>query len=955
MSASIRPSVEAAIPSGNSGIADNSSIAAPASAVQRRAALERAQAEAPFLARLSVLHSEDTQRFIAHGADVALRAIAPPPSDENLTRALRLWRGRIALILALADLSGEHDIETTTRHLSDFADTACDLALVRAMAEKLPGRYVKTESSGRKIRGIAVIALGKLGSHELNYSSDIDPILIFDPHKLIIRRRDDPSEMAVRIARRMIEILSARTAEGHVLRVDLRLRPRPEVTPIILSLDAAISYYESAALPWEQAAFIRSRPSAGDKELGRHFLDSIESFIWRKSLDFQQLHEIGIMSNRIRDHYANGQVFRPGFDLKRGRGGIREIEFFTQVHQLIFGGREPALRVAATVDALAALASAGRIEAQQARKLAEHYRLLRRIEHRLQMIEDQQTHSLPEKQEMLDTVARLDGLPGGEALLGLLGPAVAEVSANYDKLVRSHRTAGGWPHDEQQLAATLTSAGFNPPHQALARILDWRSGRLHVLRSVKALDALEVVLPALMTALGEASNPEMALSRFDRMISSLPSTINFFHLLAAEPQLARVMTRVLSLTPTLADALGTKAELIEGLIDARAFEAPETVEGLLRLWRPTVQGRDYETLLDIIRDRVGEMQFAYGVQLIEGQLIEGQLIEGQLSEGIRDPLLIGRGYAALAEAALTIIADASIAVFEKAHGRVPESELVILALGRLGGEILTHASDLDIIYLFTGDYQAKSDGPRPLTATRYYNRLAQRLTAALSVPTAAGTLYKIDTRLRPSGAQGLLAIAIDSFAQYQRQNAWTWERMALLRARTVYGSQQARAAMAKILTELHSRPHDKTTLIGDAVEMRERIAAHKPPSGPFDVKNGAGGLVDLEFALHVTQITSGTGLTPQIGAALQNLVEEKLTPPAIVAAQALLTRMLVALRLMAPDGAPLNDAGKLAIARACGIADWNHLVVAHDSARCAIGSWWQAIREQRLTRANQSD
>jgi len=395
-------------------------------ASSRQSALDRLTAHAPFLARLAELNPDDVARYLSDGTDAALAAATAPPIGDDIMRTLRQWRGRMALLLALGDLSGEHDVATTTRLLSGFADQACDAALAAAFAERVPDE---------EPRGLAVIALGKLGSYELNYSSDIDPILIFDPDTLPRRQRDDPGEAAVRIARRMTEILSARTGDGHVLRVDLRLRPHPEVTPIVLPVDAAISYYESEALAWEQAAFIRSRASAGDRALGEQFLSAIQPFIWRRSLDFRQLKEIGAMSDRIRDHFAQGQAFGPGFDLKRGRGGIREIEFFAQVHQLIYGGRDPSLRAPATVDALAALAAAGRIEADDAIRLSAHYATLRRIEHRLQMIEDQQTHSLPTQEAALDCVARLDGEPDGAALLAMLEPVVTDVGSCYDRLV----------------------------------------------------------------------------------------------------------------------------------------------------------------------------------------------------------------------------------------------------------------------------------------------------------------------------------------------------------------------------------------------------------------------------------------------------------------------------------------------------------------------------------------
>ena len=886
----------------------------------RQSALDRLTANAPFLARLAELNLDDVTTFLNEGTDAALARVVPPAVDDDIMRTLRLWRGRMALLLALGDLSGEHGVATTTRLLSDFADKACDAALAAAFAERVPDEQP---------RGLSVIALGKLGSHELNYSSDIDPILIFDPETLPRRSRDDPDEAAVRIARRMVEILSARTGDGHVLRVDLRLRPHPEVTPIVLPESAAISYYESEALAWEQAAFIRSRASAGDRALGQGFLNAIQPFIWRRSLDFRQLREIGAMSDRIRDHFAQGQAFGPGYDLKRGRGGIREIEFFAQVHQLIYGGRDPSLRAPATVDALAALADAGRIERADAERLTGHYATLRRIEHRLQMIEDQQTHGLPIQPAALDAVARLDGEPDGAALLALLQPVAAEVGACYDRIVAERAVAPGLPRDEGELAGQLMAAGFEPPDAALRTIAEWRGGKLRALRSPAALEALETALPELVRALGAAPDPDAALTRFDKLVAGLPSAINFFHLLAAQPALAKIATRILWLAPTLAEALGARVELIEGLIDKRAFDAPARKSELIAEWAPGLAGLDYERLLDRVRDRVGERRFAYGVQLIAGST---------------DPLAIACGYSELAEAALQVLADATIAEFVAAHGRIADSELVVLALGRLGGRALTHASDLDLIYLFTGDHLAESDGPRPLGATTYYNRLAQRVTAAMSVPTAAGKLYDVDTRLRPQGAQGPLVVTLDSFERYQREEAWTWEHMALLRARPVYGSDRTRTEVQRVIDALLAAPRDRAKLAQDAAEMRDKIAAHKPPQGSLDIKGGPGGLVDLEFAMQVTQLASGRCHDPNIGSALACLRVEGLAPAEICDAHGLLARMLVMLRLAAPEGEPATAAARQLVASACGEPGWPQLLAAHDAARQEIANWWASIR-----------
>ncbi|XHS03141.1 hypothetical protein ACFB49_47650 [Sphingomonas sp. DBB INV C78] len=801
--------------------------------------------------------------------------------------------------------------------LSDFADSALDRAVAAAIEERTPGE---------EPRGFAVLALGKHGSRELNYSSDIDPILIFDPETLPRRERDEPIEAAVRIGKRVVELLQARDDAGYVFRVDLRLRPSPEATPIVLPVEAAISYYESSALPWERAAFIRARAAAGDKALGESFLSAIRPFVWRRALDYGALREIRGLSHRIRDHHSQGQLFAPGFDLKRGRGGIREIEFFAQIHQLIHGGREPALRAPATLDALAALAAAGRIDPAEAETLAAAYRLERTIEHRLQMVEDQQTHSLPRQPEALDNVAKLHGLADGDALLDLLRPHVTAVGNIYDGLDEGR--SEGVSHDPSLVDAALAAAGFPDVAAARARIEGWRSGGPRPLRTPAAREALEAVLPALITALGQAPDPNGALNRFDDIVSRLPSAINLFRLLEARPALARMVADVLVHAPTLADALGRRPTLLDGLIDASAFDPPPAVPVLAAELGRAEQGDDYQMLLDRARQRVGEKRFALGVQLVERA---------------SDPLDVASGYARVAEAALVALADAAVAEFESAHGRIPGDGLVILALGRLGGAALTHASDLDLVYLFDGDHLAESDGPKPLGATQYYNRLAQRVTAALSVATASGPLYEVDTRLRPSGAQGLLAVSIESFAKYQRESAWTWEHMALTRARPVYGRAQARDAVTAIIDETLRRPRDPETLLADAIKMRGDMAKHKPPSGPFDVKLIEGGLVDCEFTVHVQQLRFAVGLDPRLNVAIPMLADAGLVSPDLAAAHDLLTRMLVTFRLVSPQGGEPIQVSRALVAEACGQADWPALVAAYDAARARVSAEWARV------------
>lgn len=878
----------------------------------------RIRAHSPFLARqmdrfpgvADVLATGDFDAAL-----VAAQGVADP--GDTLARSLRRRKGALALVTAAADLAGAWDLDRVTRTLSDFADQALEEALSAAFAERYPDA---------RPQGFVVLALGKHGSRELNYSSDIDPILLYDPQTLPHGEREDPADAAVRIGRRASELLNARDGDGYVFRVDLRLRPSPEATPIALPVEAAIGYYESMALGWEQAAFIRARPAAGDLALGDYFLQQIRPFVWRRSLDFGAIDAITDISRRIRDHYAQGQAFGPGYDLKRGRGGIREVEFFAQVHQLIHGGRDPSLRSGNTREALRALTAAGVFAADVAARLDEAYRLFRTIEHRLQMVEDRQTHELPRSAQAIDNVAQLHGLADGAALLDLLRPQVEWVGRNYDQLTPADKEEL-LSHDEERLKAQLAEMGFADPETPVARILRWRAGTVRALRSAPSREALEELLPGLMRTLADAPDPARALNRLDDLIGRLPSAINFFKLLAARPGLAELTVEVLSHAPTLADALGRRAELLDGLIDTSAFDPPPAVDVLADQFARLEAGEDYQALLDRVRQRVNDRRFALGAQIIRGG----------------DPLEAGRGYSRVAEAAIEALASATIAEFEAAHGRVPGGEMVILALGRLGGGMLTHASDLDLIYLFTGDFLTESDGPKPLGATQYFNRLGQRITNALSVQTAAGPLYEVDTRLRPSGAQGLLAVSLDSFARYQREEAWTWEHLALTRARPVFGSDQARAALGAILKETLEWPRDFGELARNAVKMRGDIARHKPPASELDVKLVPGGLVDLEFLIHVTQFRHNMAFDPDLRAALAQLVAAGHLPDDLLPAHDLITRFLVVSRLVSPKSTEPPEATRPLVARACGVENWDALLESYGQARQRVRDAWAGL------------
>ena len=891
----------------------------PSAASARNDALLRARDHSPFLRDAIAALPELTNAFLDSGSEAAVELAAATARDGVESR-LRGQRLGLALSVALGDLASELSLEKVTGFLSDFADRAIDEALHAAIAERVPGA---------EPNGFAIIAMGKLGSHELNYSSDVDLIFLCDPEILPRRSRDDPADAAVRIGRRVIEILQKRTEDGYVQRVDLRLRPSPEVTPIVLPVNAAISHYESSALPWERAAFIRARAAAGDIRLGQRFLDAIQPFIWRRSLDFGVIEEVRQISSRIRDHFAQGAHIGPGYDLKRGRGGIREVEFFVQIQQMIHGGRDPSVRAPATLDAIKALLAAGRLDEESGKVLADSYRLLRTIEHRVQMVDDAQTHLIPAQAAALDNVARLHGLRDGASLIELLEPAVEGAGQIFDSLSPDERRR--LSNDSKILRSELAQLGFTEVELAARHVAHWRSGKARSLRSPAAQQAFEAMLPGLLQAIACGADPDHALNRLSDIVERLSSGVNLFRLLEARPPLAQLLAKVLAHAPALADQLGRRPELFEGRFDSSSFGMPPSAQEFAELLTRTMQGHPYDIGLDRVRRLVNERRFALGVQLIDRR---------------RDPLEVTEGYARVAEGALVALGDAASREFEKSHGRFPQSELMALGLGRFGGHSLTHASDLDIIYLHTAEQGGTSNGRKPLGPNDYFNRLASRVTAALSVPTAAGPLYDVDTRLRPGGSKGMLVVSLDAFEQYQRHEAWTWEHMALCRARPVFGSLEIRDQVTAMIDSILRLPRDFAKVTSDATKMRAEMERHKPSRGALDVKLGRGGLVDLEFSVHVLQLTRHVGLKTRLEDALEELWAESLVPANIVDALKLLSRMLVMMRLVAPGTVkPAPETWQL-VAEACGASNWDALLAEHDAARQSIAELWDSIRRE---------
>lgn len=879
-------------------------------------AIDRARLHAPFLARGLERHGDLAQLLAAGSGEEALeQAKAAGEGIADTALALRREKRALGLVLAMGDLAGAFDLDKVMRELSLFADRALHRAIEAAISRRVEGAAPD---------GMIGLALGKHGAGELNYSSDIDPILLYDPETLPRRERDEPGEAAQRYAREIVRLLSEVTSDGYVFRVDLRLRPASEVSPLAIPLDGAITHYESSALAWERAAFIRARACAGDIAAGEAFLDHIRPFVWRRSLDFGAIDEVRRLTHRIRDKQTGPREPAPGYNVKLGRGGIREIEFFAQTHQLIHGGRDASLRHKRTRATLDALAATGRIGADDARALGESYDGLRRIEHRLQMVADQQTHTLPAG-EALDNVARLDGFADGAAWLDHIRTLTEPVAQRYDALLAEDEISV--PSDSPHITAPEPAASLAP--ELRQRVDSWTDGRYPPLRSTAALSAFEAIRPTLLESLAASSEPERAVARWESLLERMSSAINLFRLLEARPGLMQLLADCLTLAPPLADAIARRPELVDALIDRSALNLPGSRRELVAAMQQGERGDTYEDLLDRIRIVTGEKRFALGVQLIEAA---------------HDPLDIAAALSRVAEAAMECAQVAAEEEFARRHGRIEGGELIVLGLGRLGGGLLTYASDLDIVYLFTGSHETESDGERPLGATLYFNRLAQRVSVALSVPTAEGALYEVDTRLRPQGAQGPLAVSLESFERYQKEDAWTWEHMALTRARALTGSDEARAKVDAILGDVLRSEREENRLRQDLLKMRGEMAAHKPPKGELDAKLLRGGLVDLEFLVHFIQLRDHMGLTPILEDAIGELPELA----ELAGANRLMTRLLVGTRLLAPDLAIPGEAPSAILARLCEVDDIETLLARLADARAQVADKWQAIFGETL-------
>ena len=771
-------------------------------------------------------------------------------SAKEAMALLRRFKQRLALLTGLADLGGVWPVDETIRALSIGADAAVAGA-VRFLLRKAAEDGHILAGADDPAAGYFVIAMGKLGAFELNFSSDIDIIVFYDVDRARLAEGVEPSVFFVRLTRELVRLLQEQTADGYVFRTDLRLRPDAGATQIALSTDAGLSYYESFGQNWERSALIKARVIAGDAEAGNDFLDHLSPFIWRKYLDYAAIADVHAMKRRVHAHKGHAAIAVEGHDIKLGRGGIRDIEFFAQTQQLIVGGRHPELRTRGTLEALAVLAAGGWIAAEAAEQLAEAYRFFRRVENRLQMVGDQQTHIIPADAKELQRLANLCGLAStddfAEALKGRFERVETHYEALFEKLPASPAETPSLVFAGNEAnPATLTALeqyGYTNPDAVTAAIVAWQSGRYAATRSGPARARLTELLPTLLDAFGRTAEPDRALSTFDKVLSKMPAGLQLFSLLAANPSLVRLIADIMGTAPRLANIIGRRPQLLDAVLDPGFFGAIPTPAKLKELVSGAIgQARDYQEALDLARIVGREQAFLIGVRVLSGTISARQA---------------GAAYAALADTLIETLFTRVQAELTRQHGRVPGGEAAVLAMGKLGGREMTATSDLDLImvYDYAGD-DVHSDGEKSLSGTPYYSRLTQRLIAALSASTAQGALYQVDMRLRPSGNQGPVATKLSSFIDYQGGVAWTWEHLALTRARVIAGPLTLRRGIQDTIKSVLMRPRDRTAVGAEVREMRRRIEVEKGSGGTWDLKQVRGGLIDLEFTTQFLQIVS---------------------------------------------------------------------------------------------------
>ncbi|HLJ06339.1 MAG TPA: bifunctional [glutamine synthetase] adenylyltransferase/[glutamine synthetase]-adenylyl-L-tyrosine phosphorylase [Acetobacteraceae bacterium] len=820
----------------------------------------------PFLADLTIREATSVRAIISSGPEPVVRAVfkdlagvLPGQRRERVAAALRRAKRIVALTTAIADIGGIWSLERVTATLSELADVTLSLAMAHLLRTAHDAGDLRLPDPANPAHGggFTVLGMGKLGARELNYSSDVDLVLLYDPGAPIYTDVTEGHALGgftSRIARGLVALMEARDPDGYVFRTDLRLRPDPSVTPPAVAIPAAITYYESMGQNWERAAMIKARPVAGDLALGASFLEAIRPFVWRRGLDFAAVADIHAMKRRIDQHKGGALADETdpvariaGHNVKLGEGGIREIEFLAQTLQLVWGGRDPNLREPTTLGALRLLVRAGHVPRGAARELAAAYQFLRRVEHRLQMTADRQTHELPQRREDLTRFATFMGYADAAAFATELLRHLHAVRAHYDEVFElvpeplSPADDGleldfsGVETAPDETAAALRAMGFGNPARIVSAVRGWQAGHVRALRSHRARELLAQLLPRILTLLGRQPQPDAVFNRFDAFLARQPAGVQLLSLFQRNPGLLDRIAAVLGAAPSLADHLANHAAALDGLLSAEEDAAPSRL-----LHARLKDARLLEDTIEIIRRTVREEDFSIAVATMECRI---------------DTDTAGLRRSELADAALHALLAPVLTDFSSRFGRVRGGAIAVVAMGKAGGREMMAGSDLDLMLVYDQpEGVTESRGARSMPVSEWFVRAAHSYVAAVTSRGVDGQLYEVDMRLRPSGNKGPFAVSLGSFRRYHAESAWTWERMALTRARVVAGPPALRERIEVAIAEALAQAGDSGRIRADAAAMRARMLRDLPPEGPWDVKLRPGGQIEVEFIAQVLQL-----------------------------------------------------------------------------------------------------
>ncbi len=878
-----------------------------------RSLLARIAKGSPFLSGLVRKYPDFAERALSAEPDKVMDSICnavnlygvEAPSQVELMEKLRVARNHAALLIAFCDIAEAWDCGQVTASLTRFADAAVASAARWLLDEAVEVGKLAPSKGQDATDGYVILAMGKHGAGELNYSSDIDLIVLFDAERAPLREPDAAAQFYVRLTRQLVSVLQDRTADGYVFRVDLRLRPDPRATQIAIAVQAGWNYYESMGQNWERAAMIKARPVAGDIALGDEFLRQLVPFVWRKYLDFAAIADVQSLKRQMHAHKGHATIAVLGHNIKLGRGGIREIEFFVQTQQLIAGGRNPELRGSRTQIMLQNLADAQWIEQSACDDLNAAYCFLRTVEHRLQMVADEQTQTLPATQEGFAEFAAFCGYPDEAQLADRLTRTFRTVQGHYavlfedaselDSNAGSLVFTGG--EDDPETLQTLAGMGFLQASEVSATIRGWHFGRYPATRSSTARERLTELMPALLTALSRTGQPDQALISFDRFISGLPAGVQLFSMLKANPFLLDLLATVLGTAPRLADSLSRRPRQLEAVLDPAFFGAMPEDEELRSAFEALRQGSSsLEDILDATRVEAREKALRIGIRILSETVSADQA---------------GCAYSNLADAVINHLLCAMRDDVAKRHGHVADEAIAVVAMGKLGGCEMTAGSDLDLIMLYDFATDAESsNGDRSLPPSQYFSRLTQRLITALTSQTSEGGLYEVDMRLRPSGNKGPVATHVSGFESYQATEAWIWEKMALTRARVVAGDNNLKKRIEASINSVLCASRNREETLQDVREMRSRMMREMRKQTAWDIKHSRGGLVEIEFIAQGLQLVHAHG-TP--GVLARNTIEclhllrdaghlDHTDHDVLVAAAGLYQSLIQLLRLCSSDG-----------------------------------------------------